>query len=92
MQFHFEQIDQRAAARQHAVAFEQGLMLEDVEVEVLRQRIYEIFVRNGGRKFRLRPHALDGGREHRLEALPLMPQRNRFIGRNHLGDAFDVAP
>src|SRR6478672_10021424 len=46
VELHFEQIDQRAAAREHAIAFEQRLVLEHVKIEVLSERVDEIFVGN----------------------------------------------
>ena len=50
---HLEQVDQRLAAREHAVAFEQRLAFERLEREILRQRVDEILIGYGLRQFRL---------------------------------------
>ena len=70
--FNLEQLDERAAAGEDAVAFEQRLVLDGVEVEILREGVDQILVRHRRRKFRFGAHALDGHRQHGFEALPLM--------------------
>jgi len=44
---HFEQLDESQAARQDAVALEQGLPFDGIERRILRQRIHQILIRNG---------------------------------------------
>ena len=46
VQLHFQQIDQRAAAREDSVALQQRLMLERLEIQVLRKRVDKILVGN----------------------------------------------
>ena len=43
---HFEQFHERSTARERAVAFEQRLLLDWLELEILRQRIDEFIVRH----------------------------------------------
>jgi hypothetical protein len=82
--FDFQQIDQRAAAREDAVAFEERLVLDDLEIKVLGQRIHEILIRHRRREFRLGADAFDGGGQHGLEPLALMPERLHLVGRYRL--------
>src|ERR1051325_9691515 len=86
VELHFEQVDQRAATGEHAVAFEQRLPLEDLEVEILSERVHKIFVRHRWWKLRFGAHALDCRGEHGLQQLTLMAQGLRLVRGHTLRD------
>jgi hypothetical protein len=73
VELHLDQIDQRAAASEDPRTLEQRLVLDDLEVEILREGVHEILVGYGWRKSWLRSDTLHGGREHGLQALALLP-------------------
>jgi hypothetical protein len=68
---HLDQLDERAAPRQHAGTFQQRLLLERLQLEILRQRVDQIVV---GHVAWQPPAAfvLQRGREDLLEPLPCL--------------------
>src|SRR5579872_7011838 len=52
-QFHLEQLRERLRALQEARLLEERLLLERLEVEILRQRVDQILVRHRGRQLRV---------------------------------------
>ncbi len=66
---HFEQLDQRAAARQRAVALEQRLLLDRLELEILRQRVDQFVVRHLLRQAALGERAAEERGQQRFELL-----------------------
>ena len=70
---HFQQLNQCAAASQDALALEQCLSFERIELDILRERVDEIFIGNRGRKPGLGAGALDSDCEQGLEAMPMPP-------------------
>ena len=65
--FHLEELDERFGACAQAVVFEQRLLFERVEVEILAERVDQIFVRQRCGRFRIGTGFFDGGRQQRLE-------------------------
>ena len=76
---HFEQLDQGFAALQQAFAFEQRLLFDRLQFQVLRERVDEILVGHRGGHFRL------GAAAFRVPAdsvpSPLAPPRPPAPGR-----------
>ena len=81
--FHFQQLDERSAAVEQAVALEQRLFLDRLELEVLRERVDQIFVRHRRRDLRLRAASVRLRHEQRLQPAPLPCASRR--GRRRCG-------
>ena len=77
---HLEQIDERPAARHQSVALEQRLLLDGFEIEILRQRVDQVFVGHRRRDLRIdAAPALRLRHQQRFEPSPLLAD-DRAIG------------
>jgi hypothetical protein len=87
---HLEQLDEALAPLENAVAFEQRLALERVELEVLGKGVDEVLVADRLRQPRLRPGPLHGDGEQRLQAVAMAPQLGPIAFRRQLRQRRDT--